>query len=43
MPYTFLGPCDYVSHHGERPINFVWQLRRAMPADFYRTSKVAAG
>ena len=43
MPYTFLGPCDHVSHHGERPINFVWQLRRAMPADFYRTSKVAAG
>ena len=42
-PYTFLGPADYVSHHGERPINFVWQLRRPMPADFYRTSKVAAG
>ena len=43
MPYTFLGPCDYVSHHGERPINFVWQLRRPMPADFYQASKVAAG
>jgi len=42
MPYTFLGPVDYVSHKGERPISFVWRLRRPMPADFFRRVKVAS-
>jgi hypothetical protein len=41
MPYTFLGPVDYVSHKDERPIKFVWRLRKAMPADFFRQAKVA--
>lgn len=41
-PYTFLGPVDYVSHRGERPISFVWRLWKAMPADFFRSSKVAS-
>lgn len=41
VPYTFLGPVDYMSHKQERPIQFVWQLRRAMPADFFRQAKVA--
>lgn len=43
VPYTFLGPCDYVSHTGDRPIAFVWRLRRAMPAGMFREAKVAAG
>jgi superfamily II DNA or RNA helicase len=43
MPYTFLGPADYVSHKGDRPISFVWKLRRPMPADFFRQAKVASG
>ena len=43
MPYTFVGPADYVSHKGERPISFVWKLRRPMPADFFRQAKVASG
>jgi hypothetical protein len=43
MPYTFLGPADYVSHKGERPISFVWRLRRPMPAGMFREAKVAAG
>jgi superfamily II DNA or RNA helicase/HKD family nuclease len=43
VPYTFLGPVDYISHKHERPIQFVWQLRRPMPADFFRKAKVAAG
>ncbi len=43
MPYTFLGPADYVSHQHERPIQFTWRLRRPMPADFFRQAKVAAG
>jgi len=42
VPYTFLGPVDYVSHKGERPIAFVWKLRRPMPADFFRAAKVAS-
>ena len=43
VPYTFLGPVDYVSHKQEKPIQFVWQLSRPMPADFFRQAKVAAG
>jgi hypothetical protein len=43
MPYTLLGPVDYVSHQQERPIQFVWRLRQPMPADFFRQAKVAAG
>jgi len=42
MPYTFLGPVDYVSHKDERPIAFVWKLERPMPADFFRAAKVAS-
>lgn len=42
-PYTFLGPADYCSHQGDRPIAIVWELRHPMPADFFRQAKVAAG
>ena len=42
MPYSFLGPVDYVSHQQERPIQFVWRLQRAMPADCFRQAKVAS-
>ncbi len=31
-PFVFLGPVDYVSHEGERPISLVWRLRHAIPA-----------
>lgn len=41
--YAFLGPVDYVTHVGEKPMGIVWKLRRPMPADFYREAKVAAG
>lgn len=41
--YAFLGPVDYVSHLGEKPMGIVWKLRRPMPADFYREARVAAG
>lgn len=43
VPYTLLGPVDYVSHQQERPIQFTWRLQRPMPADFFRQAKVAAG
>ena len=41
MAYTLLGPADHESHKGDRPISFVWKLRRAMPAGFFREAKVA--
>ncbi len=40
-PYTLLGAAEVVSHTGERPIQFVWRVKRAMPADFFREAKVA--
>jgi len=36
-----LGPVTYVSHEGDRPIAFVWKLRRRLPAELY-TSFAAA-
>ncbi len=42
-PFTFLGPVDYDSHKGERPMAITWRLRRSMPADLFRDAKVAAG
>ncbi len=41
-PYVLLGPADYVSHRGERPIAITWRLRNPIPADCYETFKVAA-
>lgn len=41
--YTCLGPADYVSHKGSRPIAITWKLRHAMPDDFFRGARVAAG
>ncbi len=41
-PYTLLGPADYVSHQGERPIAITWRLRNPIPADLYEEFKVAA-
>lgn len=39
-PYAFLGPVDYVSHKGSRPVSIVWRLRTPMPA---RVARVAVG
>ena len=30
-----LGPADYVSHQGERPIAITWRLRHPLPGDLY--------
>jgi hypothetical protein len=35
-PYTFLGPCSYVSHTGTRPMSIIWKLRHPVPARLYR-------
>lgn len=39
-PYAFLGPADYVSHRGSRPISITWQLRTPMPV---RLTKLTVG
>lgn len=31
-PYTYLGKANYVKHEGTKPISFVWELEREMPA-----------
>lgn len=43
MPYLFLGPARYVEHKGEKPMGVVWELDRAMPPDWFRQVKLAAG
>ncbi len=39
-PYAFLGPAEYVSHEGSRPISITWRLRTPMPT---RLARVAVG
>lgn len=44
MPYSFLGPAEYVSHQGERPVAFTWRLPAPMPEELFETARsVAAG
>lgn len=40
-PYVFLGPVDYVSHEGDRPMAITWRLRHAMPTDVFMASRAA--
>lgn len=42
VPYILLGPVDYVSHRGERPIEIVWRVRHPMPADTFHAARAAA-
>lgn len=41
-PYLCLGPADYVTHQGERPIGITWRLRYELPTDFFRAAAVVA-
>lgn len=40
-PYIFLGPADYVSHEGDKPMAITWRLHRPMPTEVYQASTVA--
>ncbi|OFR67020.1 DUF3427 domain-containing protein [Corynebacterium sp. HMSC078H07] len=40
--YTFLGNVDYVTHRGEKPIQFEWSLRRDMPKKLYAAGRTVA-
>lgn len=42
-PYIFLGPAEYVSHTGDRPIAITWKLLHPMPFDVLAAARVAAG
>ncbi len=37
-PYYFLGPVQYVSHEGSRPVSITWQLDNELPAHLYRNT-----
>ena len=41
-PYMLLGPAEYVSHQGERPIAITWHLVNPIPADAFEAFKLAA-
>jgi len=43
QPYVFIGPGDYESHTGDRPIAITWRLRLPMPADLFQQARVAVG
>ncbi|MFL0176822.1 DUF3427 domain-containing protein [Mycobacterium sp. SMC-13] len=40
-PYIFLGPADYISHEGERPMAITWRLSQAMPTEVYLGARAA--
>ncbi len=42
-PYVFLGTARYVSHRGDRPIAFVWELDEPMPMELFAAASVTAG
>jgi len=33
--FWFLGPADYISHEGERPMAITWRLEHPLPGDMY--------
>jgi hypothetical protein len=41
-PFLFLGPAQYESHRGERPIAITWRLEMPMPADVFAQASVVA-
>jgi hypothetical protein len=43
VPYLFLGPLEYRSHTGDRPMNIVWKLKYPMPMDAFRSARVVGG
>lgn len=41
-PYLFLGPANFISHTGDRPIAITWRLDHPMPADAFTVASVIA-
>ena len=38
FPYTFLGPVEYQSHEGDRPINIIWKLETPIPGRYLKVT-----
>ncbi|MER7723173.1 DUF3427 domain-containing protein [Streptomyces sp. NPDC096323] len=43
QPWMLLGPADYVTHKGSKPMAITWKLRHEMTADVWTYSAIAAG
>ncbi|MFJ5099847.1 DUF3427 domain-containing protein [Streptomyces sp. NPDC088554] len=43
QPWMLLGPADYVSHEGNKPMGITWKLHFPLPADVWTYSAIAAG
>jgi len=44
LPYYFLGPAEYTSHTGSKPMSIIWRLQHPLPASLMRrTARVAVG
>ncbi|MFF8836547.1 DUF3427 domain-containing protein [Streptomyces sp. NPDC015130] len=43
QPWLFLGPAEYVTHRGSKPMGITWQLQHEIPADVWTYSTIAAG
>lgn len=41
-PFSFLGPVEYVSHSGERPVAFTWRLQIPMPEPLFEIARSVA-
>lgn len=35
LPFTYLGEIDYVSSHGDQPMNILWKLIHPVPEDLF--------
>ncbi|MGW4200463.1 DUF3427 domain-containing protein [Streptomyces sp. NPDC004726] len=42
-PWMLLGPADYVTHQGGKPMGITWKLHEEMPADVWSYSTIATG
>ena len=42
-PFTYLGPAQFVSAKGDRPIEMVWELNHPVTHSFFHEAKLAAG
>lgn len=43
QPWMLLGPAEYESHEGSKPMGIVWRLKHDLPADVWTYSALAAG
>ncbi|MEU0954006.1 DUF3427 domain-containing protein [Streptomyces niveus] len=43
QPWMLLGPADYASHEGSKPMGIIWKLETPLPADVLTYSAIASG